>query len=816
LSNTMQKNNEKFTRHDLQEEIDELIEENDDIRSVSRLESTLVRELQRDLPKGESLAVKKIGHHTEILVTNETKRGAHSPYVLDLSELAAKRRLVEEKKKNVRQHLHGTIHKNDIHADRPMKTHYYEARPLMPAHHSEKKTEEYSEQFTKKRTLPRFYLPLNWRRNLMIFIGAGLFFAAPIKLFSYFSSLEQTRDQVVEYANSAMSDLKLASTALAKNDLSDARQSFGSAEYNFGVADSQIEGLNGSIKAVLENFPSDKGNLSDAQYLISAGEKLSGIGAALSDAISAVSGGEEKPLLDKIAVFQEKMSPLIANLKQASDSLQKVNPEILPTHDKDSFIRLQKKLEYVVADAEELDRLTDALNHVLGKDNFRRYLFVFQNNNELRPTGGFMGSFAVVDIDNGEIKKIEIPGGGTYDVQGQLTAQVNAPAPLTLVNPKWEFQDANWFPDFRTSAQKIAWFYEKSGGPTVDGVIAINATVIPKLIAATEPITLPKYGKTLNADNFIIETQKSVQFEYDKAENKPKQLLSDMAPILIENIFKQKGEKMMDIAKLFKTALDEKEIQLYFVNEGIEKKFSDYNWTGEIKNASKDYLEVVSANIRGSKSDQFINQTVDVSSDILENGEIMNTVSVTRTHIGKADDIFGKDSNIDYLRFYVPDGAELLYATGFSEIPETAFEKSDVPLEDDRLLTAIQGEVTLDPVTKMTINNEFHKTVFGAWIQIDAGESKTAVIKYKLPFKLDFNKIEDGGWFSEPKTASVYHSLLLQKQSGAQNIDYHIKIQTPFGKNVSWQYPAGSTTEGNVFSYATEAKYDELMALVID
>lgn len=812
----MQNKNEKLTRHDLQKEIDELIRENEDVRSASGLEKALVRELKRELPKGESVEVKHQGRHTEILVTNETKRGAHAPFVLDLAEISKRRALIEEKRKAVRMHLQGTIHKNAIHADRPLKTHRYDAHPLMPRAEAVSEEVNYSDQFTKRRRLPRFYVPLNWRRNLMIFIGVGFMFAFPIKLFSYYASVEQTRDQVVEYANSAMSDLKIASTALSKNDLTDARKSFGSAEYNFGVAESQIESLNGSIKTVLENLPSDKGNLTDAQYLIVAGEKLSGIGAALSDAISVISDNDEKTLLEKIGVFQERMTPLIDNLKQAGNNLQKVNPDILPAKDKDSFIRLKKRLDYVVSDAEELDRLTDALNYVLGKDNFRRYLFVFQNNNELRPTGGFMGSFAVVDIDKGEIKKIEIPGGGTYDVQGQLTAKVNAPAPLTLVNPKWEFQDANWFPDFQTSAKKTAWFYEKAGGPTVDGVIAINATVVPKLLAATEPIDLPKYGKTLTADNFITETQKSVQFEYDKAENKPKQLLSDMAPKLIENIFKQKGENMMKIANIFKSALDEKEIQLYFANESVENKFSEYNWTGKIKNASKDYLQVVSANIRGSKSDQFIEQTVDVSSDIMENGEVMNTVSVTRTHTGKADDVFGKDSNIDYLRFYVPKGSELLFASGFSEIPASAFEKSDVPLEDDQLLTEIQGQVTLDPVTQMNVNNEFHKTVFGAWLQIDAGESKTAVIKYKLPFKLDFNKIEKTGWLTDPEFASVYHSLLLQKQSGAQNIDYRVKIQTPFGKSVNWQYPAGATSEGNVFSYATEAKYDELMALVIE
>ena len=96
----------------------------------------------------------------------------------------------------------------------------------------------------------------------------------------------------------------------------------------------------------------------------------------------------------------------------------------------------------------EIVSLSSALDSVFGDKQLKRYLIVFQNNNEIRPTGGFMGSFALVDIQKGKILNIDIPGGGTYDLKGQMKKEVEPPLPLQLSNNRWEFQDANWFPDF--------------------------------------------------------------------------------------------------------------------------------------------------------------------------------------------------------------------------------------------------------------------------------------------------------------------------------------------------------------------------------
>jgi len=89
-----------------------------------------------------------------------------------------------------------------------------------------------------------------------------------------------------------------------------------------------------------------------------------------------------------------------------------------------------------------------------------------------------------------------VPGGGTYDVQGQLLARVLPPGPLQLIADRWEFQDSNWALDFVAAANKIRYFWSKSGGPTMDGIITVNASFVEKLLELTGPVEVPELGKT--------------------------------------------------------------------------------------------------------------------------------------------------------------------------------------------------------------------------------------------------------------------------------------------------------------------------------
>lgn len=386
---------------------------------------------------------------------------------------------------------------------------------------------------------------------------------------------------------------------------------------------------------------------------------------------------------------------------------------------------------------------------VSGYYNPRVYLVMFQNNAEMRATGGFMGSYALIAMDEGnlEIKKLE----GIYQASGQQRISVVPPLPIQKVSPTWMFHDANWFFDFPSSAKAISWFYEKTGGPTVDGVIVMTPELVSRLLALTGPIALPEFNTTLDAQNFITTIQYEVEIQYkERGLHDPKEILAHATPLLINRL------ALLDKQQLFATifeSLEHKEILFYF-DRPEEEAFMNYlHWGGTVSQAPGDYIAVVNTNVNGFKTDRMINQSVRHHTRIQADGSMIDTVSITRNHNGgsEAYDWYNR-VNGNFMRVYVPKGSVLLEARGHTKeqippnVPLTAFH---YPALKKTMETA-----SIDERTGTYVWEESGKTVFGNWVYVSPQESVTVTYTYRLPFRLT----------KEARTTNA--PLTIQKQPG--------------------------------------------------
>lgn len=469
----------------------------------------------------------------------------------------------------------------------------------------------------------------------------------------------------------------------------------------------------------------------------------------------------------------------------------------------------QNTLSSLTNDVKKAVILSQIWPAMAGFKEKKRYLVLFQNDNEIRPTGGFIGSFALVDIYQGKITNIEIPGGGPYDLQGSLTENVSSPRPIQLARARWEMQDANWFPDYPASAEKIKWFYEHSGGPSVDGVIALNTQLLQELLKITGPIELSEYGKFINADNFFMELQKAVEIEYDRALNKPKQIIADLAPKLLKELLNNK-DNYLKVAAVCDQSLIEKNLLLYFTNPGLENSIINLGWGGEIKNFDQDYLSVINTNIGGQKSDAAISQKIFKETEIMNDGSIISTVNISRTNESNKGDLFTGINNVDYIRVYVPEGSQLISASGFNPPSRELFEKAEVYLALDQDLQAISGKITMDPLTGTDINNEFGKTVFGNWSQTKPGETVTLTFKYLLPFK-----VKKGAKSLLAQTTKDQYALLVQKQPGSKNVTIENSLKFPASWQVFWQYPEWTQTN-NIVKTESDLDTDQMYGMIFE
>lgn len=655
-----------------------------------------------------------------------------------------------------------------------------------------------------------------WYRAVIGFFIICLILVLPIRGLAYYFKLHQAGNEVLGITKIALERLKSGGEASMQLDLVGASQEFTRAWQGFNFAQEQLAEINNVILGVIKLVPKEGEMVASAERLLAIGKDISSAGNYLANGLEPLLKGGQMDLSsdiklpDETASYNElSLTDKVVNLKNnfilaqerieaVQKNLDQVDISSLPSEYQSSILEAKESLSGIEKKIGAFYNFTDFLTEILGHYQTQRYLLIFENNAELRATGGFIGSLALMDIDRGRIKNIEIPGGGPYDLRAGFHENIISPEPLQLVNPRWELQDSNWFPDFPTSAQKVIWFYNKSGGPTVDGVIALTPTLIEKLIALVGPIDMSEdYGIVITDKNFIRFAQTEAEKKYDETKTS-KQFIADLTPKVLAKALQGDGGHYLEVLKVLSQALSDKNLLFYLTDENLEKKVLGYGWGGEFKEAPGDYLAIIHSNISGGKTDMVMEEKVSHQAEIDRDGNIIDTLTIIRQHNGVANDPFTGFKNVDYLRVYVPQGSQLISASGFEEPWSGLFPEVPSDYQKDKDLTNISGEVKIDPLSKTRINNEFGKTVFGNWVQTEVGETSVVTIKYRLPFQLPLIKIrQEKNWWDNFKSSlgikqdSVSYSLFVQKQPGSAYNAFGQEVNFKFSPQVIWQYPSG-------------------------
>jgi len=665
------------------------------------------------------------------------------------------------------------------------------------------------------------FYQINWRKALAGAMVAMIVLAIPMQTKTFYQNLKTSTGKITSDSTEGFMALQNSTAAIMSADLPTAQYSITEALQKFNNAIDEIQ--NHRILQVLAtSLPIVRSEVQSRQNLITAGQKIALGNTYLIKGISEANNSALSPLarLNTIAIH---LNSSIPNYEQAFEDLNNIKIDVLPFEYQTSFKDFKLLFSSLLNDLKNISELSRSLNEIFGGQGTRSYLLVFQNEAEIRPTGGFLGSFAVIEIKDGKIVKLDIPAGGSYDLQGQLSALVEPPTPLLLSNKKWEFQDANWFPDFKDSAEKMLWFYRYSRNTTLDGVIAVNSSVLQRLISLVGPLTDETRNLSLNQMNVISSLQSVVEEGPEKQINKPKQILSDLAPQFISSLVNLGPKNTLPMLFNLNEALDQKEIQAYFVASNIQKTIESFGWAGRVAQIpnDRDYLMVVNSNIQGQKSDLQIKQQIYHQALVDTDGSIIDSVTITREHEGTMGQKFYGQTNIDYIRLYVPRGAELISAHGFTWPDEKYFRAPAKGATKDETLSAVEEEVGFDQISGTRITNEFGKTAFGNWIITDPGTVSTVQFIYRLPFKAfipENTKIEKN-IFNEFLTTSKdisQYQILVQRQSGCRST-FESQVIYPTGWTSTWSDGENSNLALNGH-FVSEAllKNDKIWSLIME
>ena len=621
------------------------------------------------------------------------------------------------------------------------------------------------------------YQSLQWKRLAYSSIALFLIVAIPFPAVGYYNQVQNTTRHITEVSSQGFLSLQSSTIAALGADISGAEAGLTSALAAFSEANSLLEEEHQVLQYVAGLLPVVGSQVSARKQVLVAGQHLALGNTYLVKGIGDAGKGEH--MTDQLGILRVHLERAIPQYEEALVALSGVDPKDIPANFQQSFVDFRLLFATFIDDMNDLVALVDTVELVFGSEDFRRYLVVFQNNREIRATGGFMGSFAVLDVQKGNIVNIEVPPGGSYDVKGSLDVFVEPPVPLQAVNKRWEFHDANWWPDFPASAKKIQWFYEHSSGRTVDGVITINATVLERFLSVVGPVENDAYDVVLTAETGLDTLQREVELEYDTEANTPKAIIGDMVEQFLALGEHLDRGKLLQLLTVLHTSAEAKDIQIYMNDVATEEVFRDFGWAGEVfqSQPGQDYLLVVNTNLQGQKSDAKITQQIEHQAVVQDDGSIIDTVIVRRRHDGTPGELFYGGANINYMRVYVPEGAVLLDAGGFAYPSEDDFKTPESWYEQDVDLATYEKGERFDDMTGTRIIESFGKTVFENWVATYPGEESSVYFVYQLPFGVESTyeatHTAEHAWsnylVAAGKTEVSKYSLVAQKQSGVES-----------------------------------------------
>jgi len=513
-----------------------------------------------------------------------------------------------------------------------------------------------------------------------------------------------------------------------------------------------------------ENFLRTQVN--DVEYLVKTAEVLARslenslpivmeVDEILGDdrSFSSLSEGEKSKFIKVVYESEPELNGLKANLDLALLNLNKIHRigVLLPIYNQIS--EFKEQLIEATALIEKVSPLSGLLPVLSGYPETSRFLIILQNNDELRPSGGFIGLYGLLEIRNGEIIHLKTHDSYHLDMPSVGKWKKEPPTPIKryMGVENWYLRDANWYPDWPSSARNILDIYKGENeaigksASEFTAVIAINPDFIADLIGMVGDISAQ--GDSYNPDNFQELLQYNVEVAYkeqDIASWDRKNVVNDLIVELKKRFFTLPTKDWPQVFDIINENILAKNIQVYFPKEDQQELLNGLGVGGEMKQTQGDYLMIVDANLAAFKSDAVMEKKASYS---LEKGkDLVANLKLNYRHNGGFD--WRTTRYRSYTRIYVPLGSELVSINGLNK------EKLDFDVSDDK---------------------ELNKTVFGFFWTIEPGRYKEVFLKYRLPEKI--------------KTAlniGSYYELYWQKQSGNDTyIDVDLNLSRK--NNLYWQ-----------------------------
>ena len=455
-------------------------------------------------------------------------------------------------------------------------------------------------------------------------------------------------------------------------------------------------------------------------------------------------------VIDTLSKVTPQLDSVGQDLGKARLQIDKIQswryPDILPGKPGTKIKNAKNAIDQIETFVVDTRPLIDVLPKIMGQDKEKKYLILFQNDKELRPTGGFITAYAVFRVNKGVIESEQSED--IYRLDSTLLKKVPAPAPILkyLPNvPTLNLRDSNLSPDYFVSMKQFEDLYAfTQDKKEIDGIIALDTQFVLMMINVLGP--LEAFGTKFTAEQINACACPQIIYELERYADEPtafeksdrKGIIGVLMQQMMAKTFEAPKSKWPNLLGTVLAALNQKDLLLYFHDQSVQQAVERINFAGRIYQYDGDYFLINEANFAGAKSNLYIQESVKQVVKKDKDDKLNKKVTIEYKYPRRGDDCgLERKGGLclagiyrDWIRIYVPKGSTLIKSSG-TEVRLTASEDLD-------------------------------KTVFEGFFTIRPEGTAKIELEYTVPIK-----VQD------------QYKLLIQKQPGTPPHTYEIEA---FGK----------------------------------
>ncbi len=499
----------------------------------------------------------------------------------------------------------------------------------------------------------------------------------------------------------------------------------------------------------------------------------------------------ENVFFGKTVVPGDDVNQIIASEKYLSLLMQKIDPAMVPDRYK-SFFENTKKLLSLAS------QVIDGLPQIIGMVQDKTYLVLFQNNMELRPGGGFIGSYGILTMSKGKIKAFHIHD--VYTADGQLRGHIEPPFAIRPYIPivHLYLRDSNFDVDFIKDAQSTSYLLSQETGIIADGVIGVDLTAVRGLLASVGSVYIPSLNQTVDKNNFFLLAESASEKNFFPGSSQKEDFLNSFFTALMQKVQSSGAINPEILTQELTNALLQKHVLVAFADPTVQEPFTFANLSSSLidaraqsASALNDFLGINEANLGINKANAFVTRSVSQEVVIKESGEVDEkaTLYLTNSSTGK----WPGGPYKTYLRFILPQNAVLDSVT---------INNQKQTLVDAVTNPAVYEQKSFIPPDGLEIEktSEEGKQLFGFLVTVPVQRLVSVAVSYHLSQVFPLSVLGET------------YSLKLFKQAGTDIYPYVLNVEIPSTLRVLSSSNALRKV-GSIYTYNTVLATDTILSL---